>query len=369
MKKRIFNTILAGALPLIMCTSIVGCSGSGSGTDKNKDKKSYTFRIGAGHVVENVTWTTAMQEYFVKNVTDKASDAGYEIEWIESYGGSVAKLGEALEAVEGGVLDFTYVNYGFEPSTLKIQNLDFRTPFTCPDSEIVSKSAVELFEEYPKEFSDIFQEYNQTSLGIGVTDNYCIFSSKPINSVKDLNGLKIGGGAGYLYWLENTGAVPVQSSLNDAYTSLQTGVYDATICPLGAAYGMKIHEVAPYIILTDFGAKMAGSLTINNDLLNSLPDDLKSIILEVGAGYSEAEAKITAEKYDQDIESLRSEGAEIIQFTDEAKKEWVDTIPNVVQTAVDEFNEAGYDSVNIFHSYWDKLKENGYEMAVEWDIK
>lgn len=367
MRKRIFNCIVAVVLTVTMGIGMTGCSGSDSGGEK--EKKNFTFRIGAGHVVENVTWTTAMEEYFVKNVTEKAGDLGYEIEWVKSYGGAVAKLGEALEAVQGGILDFAYVNYGFEPSTLKIHNLDFRTPFTCPDSEIVSKAAVGLFEEYPKEFKDIFSDFNQTSLGIGVTDNYCIFSTKPIHSVEDLKGLKIGGGAGYLYWLENTGAIPVQSSLNDAYTSLQTGVYDATICPLGAAHGMKINEVAPYIILTDFGAKMAGSLTVNNDLLNSLPDDLKDVVIEVGAGYSEAEAKITADKYEKDIEALKSEGAEVIQFTDEAKQEWVEMIPDAVQIAVDEYNEAGYNAVEIFHAYWEKLHENGYDMAVEWKIK
>lgn len=354
---------------IILCSGVLAGCGGKSETKENSSSEKFTFRIGAGHVVENITWTTAMEEYFVPTVTEKAKSLGYEIEWVKSYGGSVAKLGEALEAVEGGILDFTYVNYGFEPSTLKIHNIDFRVPFTCPDPEVVSKAAAGLFDKYPDEFRNAFQKYNQTSLGIGVTDNYCIYSTKPIESVEDLKGMKIGGGASYLYWLENTGATAVQSSLNDGYTSMQTGVYDAMICPLGSAYGMKLYEVAPYVILTDFGSKMAGSLTVNNDTLNGLPEDLKDVILETGAGYTEAEAKLTAEKYASDLEGLKEAGATIIQLSDAEKERWVEVIPNVVQSAVDEFNEAGYQTIEIYKAYWEELGKNGYDMVIDWELQ
>lgn len=347
-----------------------GC-GSSSSTDsvEASSGKDITLRIGAGHVLENITWTTAMEDYFVAEVDAQASELGYNINWIKTYGGSVAKLGECFEAVESGILDITYVNFGFESSALDIHNLDFRIPFTCPDSTIVSKAGLQLIEQYPEEFIDVFNDYNQTVLGIGVTDNYVIYSKNPINSVADLKGIAVGGGASYMTWLANTGAVAVTASLNDAYTSLQTGVIDANIGPLGASYAVKLHEVAPYVIQTDFGAKFAGALTINNDTLASLPIDLQDIIIEVGEGYSAAEAELTKEKYENDIASLEAEGATIITFTEENKQEWVDLIPDIAQQTIDELNSAGYNSKEIMEQYWSNMSENGYDIQVDWDIK
>ncbi|OOB77772.1 MAG: hypothetical protein BEN19_01380 [Epulopiscium sp. Nuni2H_MBin003] len=343
----------------------VGCSSGGDAADKN-----ITLRIGAGHVLENITWTMAMEEHFVTEVDARASELGYNITWIKSYGGSVAKLGECLEAVESGILDITYVNFGFESFALAPHNMDFRIPFTCPDSNIVSKATLALFEAYPEEMSEVFEKnHNQTVLGVGVTDNYVIYSKKPINSMDDFKGLSVGGGAGYMYWLNNAGAIPVTANLNEAYTSLQTGVFDANIGPLGASYGVKLHEVAPYVIMTDFGAKMAGALTINNDTLENLPQDLRDVIIEVGAGYSEYEAKLTQDKYLKDIESLKEEGAEFIVFSDQAKQEWVNLIPDVAQELVDELEAAGFDGKDMLDAYWGALSDNGYDMTVNWKFR
>lgn len=331
--------------------------------------KKITFRVGAGHVVENITWTGAIEKFFVPEVTEKAKELGYEIEWIKAYGGAVAKLGEALESVESGILDIAYVNYGFEPSNLKRHNMDFRIPFTCPDPVIVNNAVAALYEKYPEEFASVFSKrFNQTILGYGVTDNYCIYSTKPIKSVKDLEGMKIGGGGAYLAWLEGTGATPVQSSLNEGYTSLQTGVYDALITPLGASYGMKLHEVAPYIILVDFGAKMAGVLTMNNDKLNSLPDDLKQVVINAGKNFTIKEAKLTKEKYAGDKEGLKAAGATLIQFSDAAKEEWVKTIPNVVQKMVDEFSDSDHDQKEYVLYYWKQFDKQGYHLPVKWEL-
>ena len=357
MKKVLLSLILATAMILVTSTS------SFAG-------KTITFRIGAGHVVENITWTGAIEKFFVPEVTEEAKKLGYDIEWIKAYGGAVAKLGEALESVESGILDIAYVNYGFEPSNLRRHNMDFRIPFTCPDPVIVNKSVAALYEKYPDEFASVFSKrFNQTILGYGVTDNYCIFSTKPIKSVKDLKGLKIGGGGAYLAWLEGTGATPVQSSLNEGYTSLQTGVYDALITPLGASYGMKLHEVAPYIILVDFGAKMAGVLTINNDKLASLPEDMQQVVINAGKNFTIKEAKLTKDKYAGDKTGLEEAGATLIQFSDTAKAEWVETIPNVVQKMIDEFSDADHNQKEYVLFYWDQFKKQGYDLPVKWELK
>ncbi|MFR4580602.1 MAG: hypothetical protein ACLT76_14210 [Clostridium fessum] len=52
-------------------------------------KEKITLRIGSGHSESN-PWITALEDYFVKNVSERVSEeTNYEIDWVKSYGGSV----------------------------------------------------------------------------------------------------------------------------------------------------------------------------------------------------------------------------------------------------------------------------------------
>ncbi|MHC4362931.1 MAG: C4-dicarboxylate TRAP transporter substrate-binding protein, partial [Planctomycetota bacterium] len=49
------------------------------------------------------------------------------------YGGTIAKLGGVLEAIEAGVLDMGLVAYPFEPAKLFLHNFSYHVPFGTPD--------------------------------------------------------------------------------------------------------------------------------------------------------------------------------------------------------------------------------------------
>lgn len=365
--RKVVASICVLALTLTM---VAGCSGktndSASGSDGGKKK--IKLRIGAGHVAENIAWTGTMDTFFAPEVSKRvAENTDYEIEWVKGYGGSIVKLGEAMEGVQNGLIDITYVNFGFEPSKLMMHGMTFRMPFQSPDSNIVSKVALQLFDEYPDVFKAPFEEYNQKFLGLGVTDNYSIYSTYEINSIEDVSGKKFGAGGANLSWIEGTGAVGVQSNLNEAYTSLQTGVYDGCINPTSACFNFKIQEVAPYVIKMNFGAQMAGALTMNLDKFNSLPKEVQDIIVEVGKEYSAQEAKNAQDKYDSDLKAMEEQGVKIVEITDEARAEWVAKLPNVVGNMVKENNEKGLPATEIVNRYYELLKENGFESPRDWE--
>lgn len=371
--KRLFGMVLV----VVMVMSLtVGCSSDSkedekvsAQTETVKKKEIIKLRIGAGHVAENIAWTGTMDTFFGPEVSKRVSETtDYEIEWIKGYGGSIVKLGEAMEGVQAGLIDIAYVNFGFEPSKLMMHGMTFRMPFQSPDSTVVSEVALTLFDEYPEVFVAPFEDYNQKFLGLGVTDNYSIYSTYEINSIADVDGKKFGAGGANLSWIEGTGAVGVQSSLNDAYTSLQTGVYDGCINPTSACYNFKIQEVAPYVIKLNFGAQMAGAMTMNLDKFNSLPTEVQDIIVEVGQEYSAQEAKNAQEKYDSDLKAMAADGIKIIEITDEARREWVESLPNIVGNMVDENNEKGLPATEIVNRYYELLEEKGFENPRNWEF-
>ena len=97
-------------------------------------------------------------------------------------------------------------------------------PFSCSDPLIVAETIKQMYEKYP-EFTSIYEDsYNQKFVGIGVSDPYGFFSTKEVKSLEDVNGMKIGAAGINLSWIEGSGAVGVQTSLNDTYQNLQTNV-------------------------------------------------------------------------------------------------------------------------------------------------
>ena len=81
--------------------------------------------------------------------------------------------------------------------------------------------------------------------------------------VADIKGQKIAGAGLNLKWLEFAGATPVQSSLVDAYTSMQTGVYNGWIMFPSGWVNFKLYEVGKFYTEIGFGAITWHGLTIN----------------------------------------------------------------------------------------------------------
>src|SRR3989339_430075 len=91
------------------------------GQSPKKAAEQITLRIGAGQTPQGFTWIRSVTEYFIPYVDKKLAEKGnYRIKWVEAWGGTVAKVDEVLEAVEGGLLDIGWVGNVFEAAKLPL---------------------------------------------------------------------------------------------------------------------------------------------------------------------------------------------------------------------------------------------------------
>ena len=116
-KNRLFALGMAAAVAI---STMTGCGSSSTQTKEttapaeqggaeaaapSEKKEKITLRIGSGHSESN-PWITALEDYFVKNVSERvSSETNYEIDWVKSYGGSVISLGNELQGVQDGLVD------------------------------------------------------------------------------------------------------------------------------------------------------------------------------------------------------------------------------------------------------------------------
>ena len=135
---------------------------------------------------------------------------------------------------------------------------------------------------------ELYEPHNVIPLAGGNTGvQMAGWFTKEINSAEDLKGLKmrIPGAAGEVF--KRAGGTAVTLPGGELYTSLQTGVIDATewVGPYNDM-ALGLHEAAKYYYYPGWhepGATL--ELTVNKDSFEALPKDLQKIV-EIAARYA-----------------------------------------------------------------------------------
>lgn len=318
----------------------------------------FNLRVGSGHPPA-LPYIAQLKDFLVPEIEKRVADeTEHEVRFVEAYGGSVAKLPEVLEAVESGLLDIGAMSTGFEPSELFLVNYAFHVPFGIADPVESAAVARELYAEFP-DLPASYEAKNQRVLAILSTSDYNIVSREPIETLSDMEGLKILAAGPNLPWLTGTGAVAAQGSLAEAYNSLQTGVIDGMFAIIQATESFKLYEVAPNDTLVNFGSMPTNSVTVNSDTWNRLPEDVRKIIAEVAGGY---EIKVNEIHRDLDAEALtlmRDAGVDVDQASPELREAWASRLAGLPDAAAADGDSRGEDMRGLLNLYISKLEERG----------
>ncbi len=227
--------------------------------------------------------------------------------------GSVVQYNETLDAVSSGILqgEFTDPSYfaGHDPAFGLIGNTV--GAFGHPSEAL-------KFLNYGggKEiFQKLYDKYNVHLVGIVITGVEAFVSSKPLNGVADLKGLKMRAPEGMVQKVfAAAGAAPVNLPGSEVYTSLEKGVIDAadyTLFSVNHKQGM--HKIGKYPVFPGFHSMPLQVVTINKDIWNALPKKIQTM-METGVWRLATEVFFQYEM--QDLEAAAKARAEGIQISD-----------------------------------------------------
>ncbi len=361
MKKWAKTVGLLSILVFVLCAVAEGAEKPGPVT--------IDLKIGSGHPA-SMTYTQATVEFFEPEIAKRvAAKTNYRIKWIEAYGGTVAKLAEALGATQVGLLDVCVGAFGFEPAKLFLMNMSYYIPFSSQDPLVVAKAGRQSMLEYKDVYEKLWKKYNAKFLALAPTGTYELITRFPVNKTSDLKGHKIAAAGPNLTLLKGTGATPVQSNLNEAYTAMQTGVYDGWIIWPDASYRFKLHEVGKYFTYAGFGAVNGGGIWINLDTWNKLAKEVQDIFVEVGKEY-EIKCSDMTKKFDTDaVEKMKKAGAIVTTLSDAEKAKWAAIIPNIAQEKAEEAEKLGYPGKKMWAAYIKSQEDKGHKWPRKWEIK
>ena len=358
-----------GSILILLMLFLVGCgsSSSESNDSDSTETKKIQLRIGCGQTPEGFVWVKAMTEVFMPEVNRILAETGdYEVDWVEAWGGTVAKTDECLEAVESGLLDITWVGYVFEPSKLLLGNITYHAPLAAVDVNASTEAMLKMFDKYP-ELSEEWEQYNQILLGPSIMESYNIMSKFEYKGLADLAGKKAGAAGANLSWLSGSGLTPVQSNGTEAYNALQTGVYQMGMQSTSMLKNLFLYEVAPNAIIGNFGTVWVGGVSINKGVLEGLPEEVQKAIMEAGKAYTLELADMTAQAYTDSLKYLEQNCDSCYFFTNEERVEWASKLENVPKLYIEQLKNEGYDKgEELFASYFQLLKEAGEVPIRDW---
>ena len=327
------------------------------------------LRIASGHPPLN-TYVHLIQNFFVPEVTKRvAARTKHKVEFVEGYGGAMVKVADTLEGVQSGIIDLGGYCFCFEPSNLPLHAFQIMLPFGTMDPVKSVTLARRVYDQVPfmaKVFED---KYNQVLLGLIADNGYNLGTNFEWKRVSDLKGRKLAGAGLNLKWLEYAGAVPVQSSLPDAYTSMKTGVYDGWIMFPSGYVNFKLYEVGKYYTEIGFGAITWHGLLVNKNRWARLPKEVQQIMREVGREYEARTGAVNLENYPKQLEQLKKVGAAVNQLPDSVRVEWAQSLKGWPQEKATELDKGGMPASQVLKLALQEAEKLGHKWPVRYQVK
>lgn len=327
------------------------------------------LRIASGHT-PGIPYVEQMQKFFAPEVARRIAErTKYKVEFVEGYGGAMVKVADTLEGVQSGIVDIGGYCFCFEPSNLPLHAFQVMLPFGTMSPAMSLKIAQAVYAKVPF-LSQVFEnKYKQKLLAIIADNGYNLGTTFEWNDVAQLKNQKVGGAGLNLKWIEFVGATPVQTSLPEVYTSLQTGVYSGVILFPSAYLGYKLYEPAKYYTEIGFGAMTWYGLTVNSPRWSRLPKEVQDVIVEVAKEYELMSGKISEETYPRQLEELSKRGAVVRRLPDSVRRDWAQSLAAWPAEKARELDAQGLPATEVLEATLKAAEDLGYKWPVRYRIK
>lgn len=304
-------------------------------------------------------------KWFAELITEYSNGA---ITFDEYYNGTLCAPANHLDTIGSGVAQFGEIVTMYTTSDLPLSQIGFTIPFSSTDPAFKSEQFTRWAELHP-EVEEEYAKMGVYPLLFKSTQSYSLLSKDVVESVDDLNGMKVfGGGIYFTRWFESVGAAFVSGAISDVYQSLKTNVVQASWNFVSNWDQYKHYEVAKNLIQVDMGSCVCHCIGINLDTWNSFDDNTKALFKKVAAEVQEKYNQWLSDNGDAWTQNLLDHGVVIHEATDEFKTEWAEKIfdgYDTIQLWIDNVTDLGYDGRTLMSDYLKIAVDMGYEFPYD----
>ncbi len=249
---------------------------------------------------------------FQETLQEKAGDR-IRIEYLG--GPEAVPPFEQIEAVKSGLVDMALL-----PTAYYVPQI--------PVVDAVKLSRITPWEERETGAYDFINQQHQEKvnayyLGRFTNDvEFHLYVNKKIDK-PDFSGMKIRVTPIYKPFVEALGGVAVTTAAGEVYTALERGVVDGYGWPSFRISDFGWHEVTEYVIDPGFYQVDVG-LVVNLDVWNRLPKADRELLIQVAKEAEHRTSEHFAKVKEEERELIFSQGVELIEFTGEDRKMYLE---------------------------------------------
>ena len=271
--------------------------------------------------------TTASSGSALANVTHNFADTVAELSGgkmkVDVFEGSaLGSEAQNLEALTAGTLDMAVIAVEFYVNSIPQVGVAI-LPYIYDDYDQVQKVLEGEAGEYlSQQFMDVA---NVKNLGYYVMAFRNMYTTKPLNSVEDMAGMKIRvpESALYVETFKMLGAAPTPLPMGEVYTAIDTGVVEGLENTPDTCLNNSFFEVAPYFNMTNH-LNAPTTFSMSAKVFNSLNEDEQNLLLEAGLRASRYGLEATKSQDEGFRQQLKDKGMEFIESDVESMRAKID---------------------------------------------
>lgn len=316
--------------------------------------------LAMGHP-EVFLWVKHMRETFIPTLAAELARHGeVQIEWTEAYGGTLVRLGSEIDAFQAGIMDVGQISGVFDPARGGILNVSYAMPFGPTDPALVTAAAEHALASTGA--LDVLQEtLGVVYIGGGIAiDNYNLGANRPLATLADMAGIRIGGAPSNHAWLDGSGAVAVRGAYTSFYNDIQTGVYAGHVGWITASVPARLYEVAPYWNEVNFGSMYIGGIGVAQATWDRLSERTREAFRTAARAYTEAYHAEQAARFEAARAAWAANGGSFVAFDEGDRARWIAAMANPTAAFIAAAEGRGEPGRAVLEAYAAYLAERGF---------
>ena len=313
-------------------------------------KFSYTMPQGAS-VGAGFEWFAAEFE--------KRTEGRYKVDTYPAQ--SLVKIAAALDAVKVGAVELAFTSTATFTRQFPLSLITQLPAMGFPMENVEQfQAATAAFKEYIATVPEVQAEYTDWVLVTPmVLDPYNLVSKrKEIKQAEDFKGLKVGGSGPKMEIAKFYGGAHVAQAPPETYLNMDKGVTDAAFITFAQVYDYKIHEIADFYSMQEFGSG-AAIILMNKEFYAGMSEEDVQIMEETWADAIDVSAEGVMSQIEKGKQSILTAGKSIYTPTETEMAAWKAAAAPALEKWKDDCRVAGLsdDLINMAEQKWLEIRD------------
>ena len=261
-----------------------------------------------------------------------------------------------FDAVRDGLVDLSYVTASYTPARHVLPLL----PELPGAGETSLVNSVAYSRIHWKYFQKVGEYKGVKLLGVFTHGPGQMFTKRPVNSIADVQGLKIRTGGGVAEAVAKAlGASAFVKPAPESYELLKSGVADGVFFPMESIVSFKLETVLEQATLFPGGMySSAFGFFMNEDKWNKLPRQDQDAIEKISGEHI---ARLAGKSWDdadvKGLEALKKSGVKIVNASPELVAEVKKRSAPIIEDWIKQASAKGVDAARILAEFREELKK------------